>query len=124
MSQNIFLKRSNPLILLILALMSCAIPTQKGADIVAIVYELPVKDSCRFLGQATASDGGIVSGEFMKDERILKNTANILKNKAYAMGGDVVYIQQEFNKNKNITRVKTNQTMQGYVYHCQGYDAE
>ena len=77
---------------------------------------------CQYLGQTSASDGGMVSGQFMSDEKLYKNTENILKNKAYAMGGDLVYVQQKFNKNKHITKIMTNQTMQGFVYHCQGYD--
>ena len=102
------------------SLFGCAISLQVGADIVQLIYTKPNKDVCRFLGQTSASDGGMVSGDFMSDAAIHEGVANQMKNKAYQMGGNIVFIQQQFNKNKNLTIIKTNQTMIGFVYHCQG----
>ena len=103
-----------------ISVISCAIPLQQGAEIVQLIYTKPDKETCRFIGQASASDGGMVSGDFMTDAKIHKNTANIMKNKAYEMGGNVVYIQQQFNKNEKLTKRTTIQTMLGFVYQCQG----
>ena len=99
---------------------SCMIKLQEGAEIVQLIYIEPEEEYCRFIGQTSASDGGMVSGDFMSDAKIYKSTANLMKNKVYAMGGNVVYIQQQFNKNEDLTKTMTNQTMQGFVYQCQG----
>ncbi len=97
---------------------ACAIPLQEGAEIVQLIYQAPRPEHCQFLGQASASDGGMVSGEFMSDAKIHAGTANQMKNLAFAMGGNLVFIKKQFNKNKNLTVNKTNQTMIGFVYHC------
>lgn len=101
-------------------MISCAISLKKEAEIVRLIYIQPKEDQCRFIGQTSASDGGMVSGDFMTDAKIYRSTTNLMKNKAYEMGGNVVYIQQQFNKNKDLTKTLTNQTMIGFVYHCRG----
>ena len=117
------LKNSILLSIIAISTISCAISLQKGAEIVQLIYILPNEENCRFIGQTSASDGGMVSGDFMSDAKIHKSTANMMKNKAYAMGGNLVYIQQQFNKNRNLTKTLTNQTMLGYVYQCQGLES-
>lgn len=106
--------------MMLVCIVSCAIRLQEGAEIVQLIYIKPNEQNCRFIGQASASDGGMVSGDFMSDAKIHRSTANMMKNKAYAMGGNLVYIQQQFNKNEDLTKTLTNQTMQGFVYQCQG----
>ncbi len=108
--------------LIVLAVMSCTIPLKPGAEVVQLVYTKPVKGNCRFIGQTSASDGGMVSGDFMSDAKIHRNTSNLMKNKAVEMGGNIVYIQQQFNKNEKLTKTLTNQTMLGFVYYCEGID--
>ena len=104
----------------LISIISCAIPLQQGAETVQLIYIKPNKETCLFLGQTSASDGGMVSGDFMSDAKIHKSTANLMKNKAHEMGGNVVYIQQQFNKNEKLTNTMTNQTMLGFVYQCEG----
>ena len=105
-----------------ISVISCAIPLQQGAEVVQLIYIKPNEETCRFIGQTSASDGGMVSGDFMSDAKIHKSTANLMKNKAYEMGGNIVYIQQQFNKNEKLTKTKTNQTMRGFVYQCHGIE--
>jgi hypothetical protein len=38
------------------------------------------------------------------------------------VSGNLVYIQQQFNKNEKLTNTLTNQTILGYVYQCQGLE--
>lgn len=108
------------ILLMYISLASCMIKLEKGAETVQLIYIQPEEESCRFIGQTSASEGGMVSGDFMSDAKIHKSTANLMKNKAYAMGGNMVYIQQQFDKNKGLTKTMTNQTMLGFVYQCQG----
>lgn len=103
-------------------MISCVTPLKKEAEIVQLIYIEPKEGQCRFIGQTSASDGGMVSGDFMTDAKIYRSTANLMKNKAYKMGGNAVYIQQQFNKNKDLTKAMTNQTMQGFVYQCLGLE--
>lgn len=111
--------------LLILSIMvltlSCSIPLQKEAKSVQLVYIQPNKGLCQFIGQTSASDGGIVSGDFMSSTTIHKSTENLMKNKAYSMGGNTVYVEQQFNKNEKLTENMTNQTMIGFIYQCPPY---
>ncbi len=106
--------------LLTLMVSACAVELKEGADIVQLIYVQPKKEVCQFIGQTSASDGGMVSGDFMSDADIHKGTANQMKNKAYAMGGNLVYIHQQFDENAQLTSTKTKQTMMGFVYHCDG----
>ncbi|MCF7971732.1 MAG: DUF4156 domain-containing protein [Methylococcaceae bacterium] len=113
-----FLKRTVPLFILMIN--SCAIDLNEGAGIVQLIYAQPKKEACEFIGQASASDGGMVSGDFMSDADIHKGAANQMKNKAYEMGGNLVYIHQQFDENAKLTSTKTKQTMMGFVYRCDG----
>ncbi|RLA21948.1 MAG: hypothetical protein DRQ62_08710 [Gammaproteobacteria bacterium] len=115
--KNIFL-----ILIMVISVAGCAISLQEGAEIVQLIYIQPNEENCRFIGQTSASDGGMVSGDFMSDAKIHRSTANMMKNRTYAMGGNVVYIQQQFNKNKDLTKTMTNQSMQGFVYQCQGVE--
>ncbi|MCK5871142.1 hypothetical protein BMR07_03730 [Methylococcaceae bacterium CS1] len=110
------------LIPIVISIISCAIPLQEGAEIAQLIYTRPKEEGCRFIGQTSASDGGMVSGDFMSDAKIYRSTANLMKNKAYEMGGNVVYIEQQFNKNKKLTKTMTNQTMLGFVYQCKNLE--
>jgi hypothetical protein len=105
----------------VMTITACAIPLQEGAEIVQLIYQRPSAETCQFIGQTSASDGGMVSGDFMTDAKIHEGTANQMKNKAFAMGGNLVFIQQQFDKNKRLTATKTNQTMIGFVYYCFGF---
>ena len=116
------LKTKFLIVIIFISVISCAIPLQPGAGVVQLIYIKPNEETCRFIGQTSASDGGMVSGDFMSDAKIHRSTANLMKNKAYEMGGNIVYIQQQFNKNEKLTKTKTNQTMLGFVYQCQGIE--
>jgi len=99
----------------------CAISLKESAKFVQLIYTQPNNKVCQFLGQTSAQEGGMVSGDFMSDARIHEGVANQMKNKAYAMDGNLVYIKQQFDKNKHITHTKTNQTMIGLVYRCSDF---
>lgn len=102
----------------VMIITACAISLEKGAEIVQLIYQQPSADTCQFIGQTSASDGGMVSGDFMSDAKIHEGAANQMKNKAFAMGGNLVFIQQKFDENKLLTATKTKQTMIGFVYYC------
>ncbi|BCG64305.1 MAG: hypothetical protein methR_P2078 [Methyloprofundus sp.] len=104
----------------VMTITACAISLEKGAEIVQLIYQRPSADTCQFIGQTSASDGGMVSGDFMTDAKIHEGAANQMKNKAFAMGGNLVFIQHQFNENKLLTATKTKQTMIGFVYYCFG----
>jgi len=107
-------------IIVLVTVSGCAISLEEGAEIVQLIYIQPNKILCQFLGQTSAQEGGMVSGDFMSDTSIYEGVANQMRNKAYTMGGNLVYVKQQFDKNKHISHTKTNQTMIGFVYRCSG----
>jgi len=101
-----------------LLITACATSLQEGAEAVVIVNIVPAEKICEFLGQISASEGGMISGEFMQDDKIKRGAINQLKNKALLMGGNTVYIEKDFNALKHLTPRKLNQTNIGLVYRC------
>jgi len=80
-------------IVVFIAMSGCTIALEEGAEIVQLIYTQPDNSVCQFLGQTSAQEGGMVSGDFMSDARIHEGVANQMKNKAYAMGGNLVYVK-------------------------------
>jgi len=97
---------------------ACVTPLQEGAEEVLIVNVKPAEKICEFLGQISASEGGMVSGDFMRDSKIKLGAINQLKNKALLMGGNAVYIEENFNALTHLTPRTLNQTNIGLVYRC------
>jgi hypothetical protein len=73
---------------------------------------------CEFLGQVSASEGGLIFGEFMSNRKIKEGAHNQLKNSALKMGGNTVYVERSFNDLKHLTPVTLNQTNIAYIYLC------
>jgi len=103
---------------LLLLLTACATSLEEGAETILIVNVEPAEKMCEFLGQISASEGGMVSGDFMRDSKIKLGAINQLKNKALLMGGNTVYIEENFNALTHLSPRKLNQTNIGLVYRC------
>jgi len=99
-------------------LTACATSLEEGAEKVLLVNIKPSDKMCEFLGQVSASEGGMVFGEFMSNNKIKEGAHNQLKNSALKMGGNTVYIERSFNDLKHLTPVKLNQTNIAYIYLC------
>ena len=107
------------LIVSIFALYGCAaakvIPEAAGVE---IVNEPPSKESCKFLGEIVGSQGNWFTGDYTSNENLVIGARNELRNKAYKLGGNVVYIQDMKNTNAWGSLGTTNTTAIGKVYKC------
>ena len=104
---------------MLFTLTACAsTPLEEGAEKILLINIKPAEKMCEFLGQISASEGGAVFGEFMRDRKIKEGAFNQLKNSALKMGGNTVYVERSFNAFKHLTPVTLNQTNIAYVYLC------
>jgi hypothetical protein len=89
--------------------------TQQGAA-VEVVTQKP--SGCRFIGEAVGSQGNVFSGEFTTDQNLLVGARNDLRNKASAMGGNVVQVQDTLNSTHPNSRGAIKSTVVGSVFAC------
>ena len=106
-------------------LVGCAaMPIDPGAERIRLTTTEPGKE-CRFLGDATGSQGDLFTGPYTSNENLETGARNDIKNKAAAMGGNVVFIltQRAGHTGGIVGRHgggfhQTNVTMSGNVYLC------
>jgi hypothetical protein len=100
-----------------------AAPLNPEAQKVRIVLSEPGKE-CKFLGDVTGSQGDFFTGAYTSNEHLETGARNALKNKAAAMGGNVVVIlTQRAGQTGSYgeyggSSSQTNVTLSGNVYNC------
>ena len=99
----------------ILAGCSATKTTELGSTVL-LTNERPV--DCKALGEAVGSQGNSWTGDLTKDADLLQGARNDLRNKAAAMGGNVVHIQALNNSSAFGSMGTTNSTVIGQVYFC------
>ena len=101
----------------VLALAGCAATqvSQQGAA-VEIVTQKPT--GCRLIGEVVGSQGNVFSGDFTTDENLLIGARNDLRNKAAAMGGNVVHAQDALHSTHPNSRGAVKSTVVGSVFAC------
>jgi len=106
-------------ILVLLIVAGCsAQAVRPEAQSVEIVNELPDKTKCKFIGEVVGSQGNWVTGDFTSNENLVVGARNELRNKAYELGGNVVYVQDLKNTNAWGSLGTTNTTAVGKAYKC------
>jgi hypothetical protein len=111
-------------ILAVLSLGACsALPLQQNASLVRLTHQEPNAENCKFLGDVTGNQGDFFTGGFTSNADLETGARNDIKNKAIALGGNVVYILtqragQTGTYNVGIGGQQTNVTLSGNVYHC------
>ena len=85
---------------------------------VEIVNEAPDKTKCKFVGEVVGSQGNWVTGDFTSNENLVVGARNELRNKAYELGGNIVYMQDMKNTNAWGSLGTTNTTAIGKAYRC------
>ncbi len=105
--------------LALLALSGCAakqvIPEAASIE---IVIERPNSENCKFLGEIVGSQGNWVTGDFTSNKNLVVGARNELRNRAYTLGGNIVYLQDMKNTNAYGSTGTTNTTAVGKVYKC------
>jgi hypothetical protein len=102
-----------------ISLVGCAATqVMREAQIVELVNEKPNTDKCKFVGEIVGSQGNWVTGDFTSNKNLVVGTRNELRNEAYKLGGNVVYIQDMKNTNASRSLGTTNTTAIGKAYKC------
>lgn len=107
-------------ILGLLTLMGCSangvIPEARNIEIVS---EEPDRSHCRYMGEVVGSQGNWITGDFTSNKALIVDARNELKNQAYELGGNIIYIQLLKNTNAYKSLGTTNTTAIGKVFKCQ-----
>ena len=106
------------LVLLVLIVSACsATNAKRGAELVRVTNKEPGQE-CKFLGDLTGSQGNRFTGGFTSDENLETGARNDLKNKAFDLGGNVVYLLTQRDSQTGDSRDRKNITLGGNVYQC------
>jgi hypothetical protein len=112
----------------VVSLLACAVPLAACAPTalapgaaanVRITHNEPGKD-CAFLGDVTGSQGNFLAGAITSNADLETGARNDLKNRAAALGGNVVYLltQRAGQTGGKDHQEQTNVTLSGNVYRC------
>ncbi len=102
----------------VLMLCACsAINVKRGAELVRVTNKEPGRE-CKFLGDVTGSQGNRFTGGFTSDANLDTGARNDLKNKAFDLGGNVVYLLIQRDSQTGDSRDRKNVTLSGNVYKC------
>ncbi|RCW66192.1 DUF4156 domain-containing protein [Pseudorhodoferax soli] len=112
------LKASYPIAAVaLLALTACsAVPVTQGGAAVELISARPT--GCKALGEVIGSQGNVFSGDFTSNENLMVGARNDLRNKAAAMGGNVVAMQNTLNATHPYSTGNVSTTIVGNVYAC------
>jgi hypothetical protein len=112
------------LVFALVSILGCAaIAIKPGAEKVRVTKTEPGKE-CTFLGEATGSQGNFLTGDFTSNSNLETGARNDLKNKAAAMGGNVVFILTDRAGQTGGYQSggsQTNVVITGNVYSCPEY---
>lgn len=95
-----------------------AVQVKPEAANVDIVIEKPNNDKCKFLGEVIGSQGNWFTGDYTSNENLVVGARNELRNEAYRLGGNVVFIQNMANSSAWGSLGTTNTTVIGRAYKC------
>ncbi|MBX2849119.1 MAG: DUF4156 domain-containing protein [Acidiferrobacterales bacterium] len=108
-------------LLLLLALTACAATKlQPAAAMVRLTHTEPNSHDCQFLGDITGAQDNI----FASSENLETGARHDLKNKAHAMGGNVVYLLTQRAGHSGIiidgtgSQDQASVVLSGNVYKC------
>lgn len=97
-----------------------------GAENVRVMHTQP-PSQCKYLGEVVGSQGNWLSGGYTSNKNLAQGSLNDLKNKAYKMGGNTVFIFDSKTANTGSSyygsgsQVETSQTMMGSAYNCPSF---
>jgi len=109
----------------LLALTACSSTlVQPEATMVRLTHTEPNPEKCQFLGDVTGNQGDFIRGAFTSNKNLETGARHDIKNKAHAMGGNVVYLLTQragqsggFDEDGGGMQ-QTNVTLSGNVYKC------
>ena len=112
--------RTQPMFMTLVALTlaGCAATsvTPQGAA-VELVTARPA--GCKVIGEVVGKQGNVFSGDFTTNENLMIGARNDLRNRAAAMGGNVVHMQDTLNATHPYSAGAVSTTIVGTVFACQ-----
>ncbi|MET0644306.1 MAG: DUF4156 domain-containing protein, partial [Candidatus Binatia bacterium] len=106
------------LVAIVLMAWACSsISVNRGAELVRVTNREPGRE-CKFLGDVTGSQGNRFTGGFTSDANLDTGARNDLKNKAFDIGGNVVYLLFQRDSQTGHALDRKNVTLSGNVYRC------
>jgi len=112
-----------PVLALVLMAGCTAIPLKPGAELVRVTHVEPTSE-CKWLGDVTGSQGNSYTGQYTTNANLETGARNDLKNKAAALGGNLVVLITErpgLTGNFGLEGGPVHQTsvtLTGSVYRC------
>ena len=108
-----------PIFFIAISILGCsAKQVMPEAQVVEIVNEKPDSDKCKFVGEIIGSQGNWFTGDFTSNKNLVIGARNELRNEAYKLGANVVYIQDMKNTNAWGSLGTSNTTAVGKAYKC------
>jgi hypothetical protein len=105
-------------LLSVIILAGCsAVGLKSGAERVRVTNTEPGKE-CKFLGDVTGSQGNRLTGGYTSDANLETGARHDLKNQAFKLGGNVVYLLIQRDGQTGTTNTRKNVTLVGNVYKC------
>ena len=117
------MKKITAIFLAVVVAGCAAVPLNPSAERVRLTHSEPGKE-CKFLGDVTGNQGNSFSGAWTSNENLETGARNDIKNKAVAMGGNVVAIlthragQTGSYGQYGGSSQQTNVVLTGNVYSC------
>jgi len=98
----------------------------QGAENVRVLPSQPAS-GCKYLGEIVGSQGNRLTGGVTSNKNLAQGSLNDLKNKAYKLGGNAIYLMDSKTASTGGSyygtgsQVQTSQTMMGIAYYCANF---
>lgn len=89
-----------------------------GAERVELVNTQPNIDKCQYLGEVAGTQGNWFTGDLTPNKNLVIGARNELRNEAFKLGANIVYVQDLQNTNSFGSLGTTNTTGIGKAYKC------
>ena len=101
-------------LLILLSLVGCSATNvlQPNASKVRIYNSIEDKTTCKYLGEIIGTEGQLYNFLFISNHDLTMGARNDLRNKAHALGGNVIEIEN------NPVAYQTSTVFVGNVYNC------
>ena len=107
------------IIIIAFSLVGCsANKVELQAKNIELVIEKPDDTTCTFLGEVVGSQGNWFTDGYTSSKNLIIGARNELRNEAYQLGGNIVYIQHIENTNAADSAGIDSSTIIGKAYKC------
>jgi hypothetical protein len=113
------MKHKIVIFLIVISLTGCAatsaIPEARSIE---IVNQQPDRYRCKYLGEVVGSQGNWITGDYTSNKNLIVGARNDLRNEAYRLGANIIYVEDMATTNASESLGTTNVTVIGKAYKC------